>query len=231
MLASVSLAHSPAVISASNVVGNLSGLSASEAPHQNSPTTEASPSAANHGYNAAQLSKDAVTALQEAGKSENQLGLTEEEQAIVQQLKARDREVRNHEQAHAAVGGQYAGSPTYTYQSGPDNQRYAVGGEVKIDASPVAGDPEATIQKMDTVIRAALAPAEPSAQDRKVAATASARKLDAQIELNSIRDAERRGENPETGEVIGSDTGDQPTGPSQPSGATPDPSAIINLFA
>ena len=55
---------------------------------------------------------------------------------------------------------------------GPDGNRYAIGGEVSIDVAPVDGDPEATIAKMEIVKAAALAPAEPSAQDRKVAAIA-----------------------------------------------------------
>ena len=91
----------------------------------------------------------------------------------IRELKSRDAEVRAHEQAHAAVGGQYAGSPTYTYQKGPDGRNYAVGGEVQIDVSPVAGDPAATVDKMQQVRAAALAPAQPSGQDRKVAASAS----------------------------------------------------------
>lgn len=96
-----------------------------------------------------------------------------EEQLIIDQLKARDREVRAHEQAHAAVGGQYAGSPTYTFQQGPDGKKYAVGGEVSIDTSKVPDDPEATLQKAEIVRAAALAPAEPSAQDLRVAASAT----------------------------------------------------------
>lgn len=91
----------------------------------------------------------------------------------VRELKSRDTEVRTHEQAHAAVGGQYAGSPSYTYERGPDGRNYAVGGEVQIDTSPVAGDPQATVEKMQQVRAAALAPAQPSGQDRKVAASAS----------------------------------------------------------
>lgn len=91
----------------------------------------------------------------------------------IRELKSRDAEVRAHEQAHAAVGGQYAGSPTYTYQKGPDGKNYAIGGEVQIDVSPVAGDPAATVDKMQQVRAAALAPAQPSGQDRKVAASAS----------------------------------------------------------
>lgn len=92
----------------------------------------------------------------------------------LQQLKARDREVRQHEQAHMAAGGQYVkGGPSFDYQKGPDGRRYAVGGEVQIDTSAVRGDPEATLRKMEVVMRAALAPAEPSGQDRAVAAQAA----------------------------------------------------------
>lgn len=119
--------------------------------------------------------------------------LSPEEEKAVDELKARDREVRAHEQAHANVGGQYAGAPSYQYQTGPDGRRYAVGGEVSIDASPVEGDPAATIQKMMIVERAALAPVEPSSQDRKVAAEAQARRLQAQAELATQRAEERRG--------------------------------------
>lgn len=109
--------------------------------------------------------------------------LTEEEQRQVEKLKARDREVRAHEQAHKAVGGQYAGGISYEFQQGPDGKRYAVGGEVSIDASPIEGDPAATIEKMRIVKAAALAPAEPSAQDRKVAAMADAKMAQARAEL------------------------------------------------
>ncbi|KMW57954.1 SrpA-related protein [Candidatus Rhodobacter oscarellae] len=121
----------------------------------------------------------------------NAAGLTEQEQQVVQKLKARDREVRAHEQAHAAVGGEYAGQPTYSYQTGPDGQQYAIGGEVAIDAAPVPGDPEATIQKMEVVKAAALAPAEPSGQDRKVAAQADAQRMAAIAELAALRAAAR----------------------------------------
>ncbi len=98
----------------------------------------------------------------EARKSpENPQGLTESELAQVQELESRDREVRTHEQAHKAIAGELAGAISYTFQTGPDRRRYAVGGEVPIDVAPVAGDPAATIRKMERVQRAALAPAEP----------------------------------------------------------------------
>ena len=105
------------------------------------------------------------------------------EQLEIAKLVSRDQEVRTHEQAHAAVGGRYAGAPSYTYERGPDGKRYAVGGEVSIDTSPIPNDPEATLRKMEVVIRAALAPAEPSAQDRQVAAQAQLQMAEARVEL------------------------------------------------
>jgi hypothetical protein len=120
-------------------------------------------------------------------KSSGPSTLSEDEQRVVDELKARDAEVRRHEQAHAAVGGGYASAPSYVYQVGPDGRRYAVGGSVEIDMSPVPGDPEATIAKMDVVRRAAMAPAEPSSTDRSVAAAAQAAQAQALAELNADR--------------------------------------------
>ncbi|WLQ14551.1 putative metalloprotease CJM1_0395 family protein [Hahella aquimaris] len=110
-------------------------------------------------------------------------GLSESELATISQLSQRDLEVRQHEQAHVAVGGLYAGAPQYAYSRGPDGRSYAVGGEVPIDVSSVPGNPEATIRKMEQVRRAALAPAEPSSQDRSVAARATQAILQARSEL------------------------------------------------
>lgn len=118
--------------------------------------------------------------------------LSQEEQREVQELKNRDREVRAHEQAHLAAAGPYAtGGPTYEYQRGPDNRQYAVGGEVQIDTSPEK-DPEATIRKAQTVRRAAQAPAEPSSQDRSVAAAAARMEAQARQELSQQRQEEAR---------------------------------------
>ncbi len=106
-------------------------------------------------------------------------------------LRQRDREVRAHEMAHLAAAGPYAvGGPTYEYRKGPDGQRYAVGGHVNIDTSPVPGDPEATLRKAETIRRAALAPGDPSPQDRSVAAAAASMATKAQIELQQ-KTAER----------------------------------------
>lgn len=107
----------------------------------------------------------------------------EVEQAVLSELSARDREVRQHEMAHQAVGGQFTGGATYTFQRGPDGVMYAVGGEVSVDISAVPGDPEATLQKAQTIERAAMAPANPSPQDLRVAASARAMAADARAEL------------------------------------------------
>lgn len=113
----------------------------------------------------------------------------------VQELKARDREVRQHEQAHIAAGGQYVkGGATYSYQKGPDGRSYAVGGEVQIDTSSIPDDPEATLQKMQVVQRAAMAPAEPSAQDRAVAAQAAQTAAQARMELQTLRQQGEEGQ-------------------------------------
>lgn len=104
------------------------------------------------------------------------------EQAKVRELKSRDQEVRTHEQAHAAVGGQYAGSPQYEFETGPDGKRYAVGGEVSIDISE-ENTPEETLRKMQQVRAAALAPAEPSPQDLRVAQEATQKANEARSEI------------------------------------------------
>lgn len=96
----------------------------------------------------------------------------EQDQQVIKRLSARDLEVRAHEQAHASVGGQYAGAAQFSYERGPDGVRYAVGGEVPIDVGREAS-PEATLRKAQVVKRAALAPAEPSPQDRRVATEAT----------------------------------------------------------
>jgi hypothetical protein len=111
--------------------------------------------------------------------------LTAAEEKIARQLQDRDREVKTHEMAHLASAGQYArGGPNYSYQQGPDGRRYAVGGEVPIDVSQEK-TPEETIQKMQAVKRAALAPADPSSTDRSIAASATSLESQARQELQS----------------------------------------------
>ena len=102
---------------------------------------------------------------------------------MVMELKARDAEVRAHEQAHVAAGaGVVMSGPSYTYQQGPDGRMYAVGGHVTIDTSPEP-DPEDTIRKMEKVQASALAPMDPSPSDLKIASTAAMLKQRALQEL------------------------------------------------
>ena len=104
------------------------------------------------------------------------------------ELKTRDREVRAHEAAHSAAAGSLTtGGPQFTYQRGTDGRLYAVGGEVNIDTSAVAGDPQATIQKAQRIRAAALAPANPSAQDRSVATQATRLEAQARQEMQQER--------------------------------------------
>jgi len=119
-------------------------------------------------------------------------GLTQEETKMLRELQARDREVKAHEIAHLASAGQYArGGTSYTYQQGPDRRRYAIGGEVSIDVGKEA-TPEKTIQKMEVVRRAALAPAKPSSADRAIAANASVIENQARQELHAQKTADAR---------------------------------------
>ncbi|MBE0464907.1 MAG: putative metalloprotease CJM1_0395 family protein [Halomonadaceae bacterium] len=108
--------------------------------------------------------------------------LAPEEIQLLEQLKQTDRDVRQHEMAHQITGGPYTGGATYEYEIGPDGKRYAVAGEVPIDYGPVPGNPQATIEKMQTVIAAALAPADPSPKDLQVASQARQYLLEAKLE-------------------------------------------------
>ena len=112
---------------------------------------------------------------------------TPEEEEEIEKLRDRDQEVRRHEQAHFQAAGNYASPPKYEYQTGPDGKRYAVGGSVEIDTSAITDDPEATLTKARVIKRAALAPEEPSAQDRKVARQADRMAAEAQKEITEQR--------------------------------------------
>jgi hypothetical protein len=145
--------------------------------------------------------------------------LSEDEQAQVAKLKQIDAKVRAHERAHAAVGGAHAGAPSYSYTRGPDGQLYATGGEVAIDISPEQ-DPEATLQKATQIAAAALAPADPSGQDRAVAAAAAQLRLQALAQIREEKRAEQDQQEAERAEAKAADDARQ-----QPSGAAAQPVA------
>lgn len=92
--------------------------------------------------------------------------------AVAEKMKAVEEKVKAHEAAHKAAGGNLAGPATFSYTQGPDGRSYITGGEVQINISG-GKTPEETISRMQQVIRAALAPADPSGQDRAVAAQAA----------------------------------------------------------
>lgn len=139
---------------------------------------------------------------QESTTAEIKNGLTQQQLAELQQLKSRDTEVRTHEQAHLSAAGQYArGGASFTYQKGPDGGSYAVGGEVGIDVAKES-TPEETIAKMQTIKRAALAPANPSGADKRIAAQANAKETQARQELLHVQQEELlAGESAENSQV------------------------------
>jgi hypothetical protein len=133
-----------------------------------------------------------LIAVQESGQAarrDNPTELTEEEERIVQKLRRQDAEVRRHERAHAAAAGPYGSPPVFQYTRGPDGKLYAIDGEVRIDVN-AESSPEATIAKMEIVIRAALAPANPSSEDRAVANKARQQLIEAQRELGEKKKKE-----------------------------------------
>lgn len=130
------------------------------------------------------------------GISSGQTGesqLSEEEKKEVAELKKADREIKQHEMAHlSASAGLSVSGAQFEYKRGPDGVMYAVAGEVNIDTSPVPGDPQATLAKAQKIERAALAPVDPSPQDRKVAA--QARQMAAQARMEMMKESQDAGE-------------------------------------
>jgi len=127
------------------------------------------------------------SARSSATKIENKQAteISAQELQQLRQLKTRDQVVRAHEAAHlAAASGIVVGRASYSFQRGPDGVQYAIGGEVRIDTSKVAGDPHATLQKAAQIQAAALAPSQPSSQDRMVAARAAQMAIEAKAEIS-----------------------------------------------
>lgn len=134
-------------------------------------------------------------AKEASGQPRSEDELTDKEKDVVARLKQRDIEVRNHEAAHMAAAGAFGGGASFSYVTGPDGNRYAVGGEVPVRM--VGGrTPEEAIRNAAQVRAAALAPAEPSGQDQAVAAAASAMEADARAELAAQRAAEAAAADP-----------------------------------
>lgn len=119
--------------------------------------------------------------------------LTPEQQQEVNRLKAIDRKVRAHEQAHMAAGAGVTGGASFQFTRGPDGRQYAVGGEVRINVSS-GQTPESTLERARVIQAAALAPADPSPQDRAVAAQAAMLEAQARAELSRMKREDQGGE-------------------------------------
>lgn len=117
-------------------------------------------------------------------------------QQEVARLKTIEQKVKAHEAAHKSAGGPITGPISYSYTRGPDGRNYITGGEVPITISSGRTAQE-TINRMQQVIQAALAPADPSPQDRAVAAQAAAMQVQARSESERTPAKESAtGENP-----------------------------------
>jgi hypothetical protein len=105
------------------------------------------------------------------GSSGGPRKLSADDQRLVLELEHIDARVRAHEAAHQAAGGALTGAVHLDFVVGPDGRSYAVGGDVSIQI--VSGrTPQETIANAEQVVRAALAPADPSGQDLAVASAA-----------------------------------------------------------
>ncbi len=86
-------------------------------------------------------------------------------QKIIEQLKKRDSDVRNHEMAHGANPELITIGPTqFDYTIGPDGKAYATGGKVILSTGRAKTDEEALV-KAEALKKASMAPGEPSSQD------------------------------------------------------------------
>jgi hypothetical protein len=108
----------------------------------------------------------------------------------ISRLLQTEREVIAHENAHKAAAGRFGGPVRYTYTTGPDGRRYIVGGEVPIH-TPATDDPEEALRNARQVMRAALAPGDPSGQDIAAAANAASTAMSARARIASGKNKDK----------------------------------------
>lgn len=118
--------------------------------------------------------------------------------AEIAELQLIEDKVIAHEQAHMAAGGEFTGGASYGYTVGPNGKRYITSGEVSISI-PGGDDPESTLHALERVKAAALAPANPSGQDQRVAASASAKMMSLRTEIAKQKASEAYGSKDEPG--------------------------------
>lgn len=144
-------------------------------------------SLSSQGIQAASRAQTEISGRPAAQKTVSPSARADEDQQL-KQLQQTDRAVRAHEQAHiAAGGGLVRGSASFTYKTGPDGKQYVVGGEVSIDTSP-GRTPQESIEKARTIRASALAPADPSPQDRAIAAQATRIEAEARQQIAAQHD-------------------------------------------
>jgi hypothetical protein len=136
------------------------------------------------GVSSALVATDKVADTLETKNTDKGRELSAGERLQVTKLQQRDSEVRSHEAAHIAAGGSVVtGAANFTYQKGPDGKLYAIGGEVAISSSG-GSTPEEKIAIAKKIRAGALAPANPSPQDIKVASSAAMMEAMARQELS-----------------------------------------------
>lgn len=138
------------------------------------------------------VGSESITSSSSKEDESSVLTLSASQQQQLAGLKARDTEVRTHEAAHIAAGGSaVTGGASYTYQKGPDGQLYAIGGEVPVSLGG-GSTPEEKIANAQAARAGALAPANPSPADLKVAASAALIESQARAELSEQKSAETK---------------------------------------
>jgi len=105
----------------------------------------------------------------------------------IQQQQARDRDLRPHEQARTATAGSSAASaPRYSYITGSDGRRYAIGGTV--ENNEPRSEPDADADEGQFAEAAALGSTQPWSADLAMA------KLGARIEQRARAEIALRGQ-------------------------------------
>lgn len=157
----------------------------------------------------------------DAPRDKNGAPLSEADRRRIVEMKATDRKVRQHEQMHVAAGqGLITSGPSYEFATGPDGQRYVVGGEVGIDTSK-GRTPEETLRRAARIRAAALAPPDPSPQDRSVAAKASQMQAEAAQEIARQQMEKGTRETEDTPEIPGAAATSPDSGTASPEAALP----------
>jgi hypothetical protein len=126
--------------------------------------------------------------------SDASTALSADEQRRVRELERLDRVVRAQENVHRAVAPEVvSGDSTFEYEVGPDGQRYAVRGETRIEL-PRDGDPDQVVHDAQLALRAALAPAQVSSEDRVLAMRAAGLEARARAQIQREERAALRDE-------------------------------------